>query len=335
MKNQAYLTLSLTFLGSISSSFAQSGKEVRNRIEGTDRPSVPSLATGAQSGNENTSAEATSSDTGAQRPIQLKKKGVSSYFGYDSKYFYRSNPLATDGPLKQQATGMWTNTFFAGAGLGVFDAENSVITPYIGASWTINDYIEGGLDKFNYNSTGAYALLLAQFGNGWSVRAGVSYSSDSSSENDTEDYKEYHPNIGVLKSYSVNESTTAIFDASIGMHSAESFVITGLTDGSKTASEKELSNIEYAASYALNYNVWNLVVTPKYRISYRAYDEGLNDGRDDLSHDASLKIDYPIADSLKLSFFYSYSKRNSDGTTLNYDYKSYDAGFGLGLNARF
>ena len=77
MKNQAYLTLSLTFLGSISSSFAQSGKEVRNRIEGTDRPSVPSLTTGAQSGNENTSAEATSSDTGAQRPIQLKKKGVS------------------------------------------------------------------------------------------------------------------------------------------------------------------------------------------------------------------------------------------------------------------
>ena len=88
MKNQAYLTLSLTFLSSICSSFAQTGKEVRNRIEGTDRPSVPNQATGAQSGNEDTSAEATS-DTGAQRPIQLKKKGVSSYFGYDSKYFYR------------------------------------------------------------------------------------------------------------------------------------------------------------------------------------------------------------------------------------------------------
>ena len=287
MKNQSYLSISLAFLSSICFSFAQSGKEIRNRIEGTDRPSALNQATSAQSGNENASADATSSDTGAQRPVQLKKKGVTSYLGYDSKYFYRSNPLATDGPLKQQATGMWTNTFFAGAGLGVFDAENSVITPYIGASWTINDYIEGGLDKFNYNSTGAYALLLAQFGNGWSVRAGVNYSSDRSSEKDTEDYKEYYPNIGVLKSHSVNESTTAIFDASIGMHNAESFVITGLTDGSKTASEEELSNLEYAASYALNYNVGNLVVTPKYRISYKTYDEGLNDGSDDLSHDGS------------------------------------------------
>ena len=50
--------------------------------------------------------------------------------------------------------------FFGGAGLGILETDNSVITPYIGGSWTINDYIEDQLSQFNYNSTSAYALYL-------------------------------------------------------------------------------------------------------------------------------------------------------------------------------
>jgi len=230
---------------------------------------------------------------------------------------------------------MWTNTFYAGSGLGVFDYSDSVVTPYIGGSWTTNEYVESEIDGFNYNSTGAYALLLFQYGNGWSARAGISYANDRSTEKDTEDYKEFHPNIGIMKSYSINDSATAIFDATIGRHLSESFVIEGLTSGTKTASEKELSNTEYAASYAVNYNWNDLLITPKYRISYKDYDKGLNDGRSDLSHDISLKAAYQITEAFKLSVFYSYSSRSSDGTSISYDYKSFDTGAGLGLSARF
>jgi hypothetical protein len=309
--------------------FAQSAQQVRDRIEGTERPVVPAQATGesANSG-DNTGNDIAVSDTGAQRPVQLKDRGMSSFVGYNSKYFFRSNPLSSSGELKQQATGMWTNTFFAGAGLGVFDASDAIVTPYVGVSYTINDYIKSNLSSFNYNSTGAYALLLAQFGNGWSIRGGVSYSMDRSSENDTEDYMEIYPNVGVLKSFVVNESTTAIFDASIGSHQANTETIT--SDGH----EDELSSIEYSASYALNYELMSFTIIPKYKISYKVYDEGINKNRDDMIHDINFKIEYPVSDSLKISTFYDYSTRNTEGIA-DHDFKSYDYGIILGLNARF
>lgn len=309
--------------------FAQSAQQVRDRIEGTERPVVPAQATGAStSTDDNVGSDVAVSDTGAQRPVQLNDKGMSSFVGYNSKYFFRSNPLSSSGELKQQATGMWTNTFFAGAGLGVFDASDAIITPYVGVSYTINDYIKSNLSSFNYNSTGAYALLLAQFGNGWSVRGGVSYSMDRSSENDTEDYMEIYPNVGVLKSFVVNESTTAIFDASIGSHQANTETIT--SDGH----EDELSSIEYSASYALNYELMSFNIIPKYKISYKVYDEGINKNRDDMIHDINFKIEYPVSDSLKISTFYDYSTRNTEGIA-DHDFKSYDYGIILGLNARF
>jgi hypothetical protein len=328
MKNITKYTVTLACL-SYQMIFAQSAQQVRDRIEGTERPVVPAQATGesANSG-DNTGNDIAVSDTGAQRPVQLKDRGMSSFVGYNSKYFFRSNPLSSSGELKQQATGMWTNTFFAGAGLGVFDASDAIVTPYVGVSYTINDYIKSNLSSFNYNSTGAYALLLAQFGNGWSIRGGVSYSMDRSSENDTEDYMEIYPNVGVLKSFVVNESTTAIFDASIGSHQANTETIT--SDGH----EDELSSIEYSASYALNYELMSFTIIPKYKISYKVYDEGINKNRDDMIHDINFKIEYPVSDSLKISTFYDYSTRNTDGIA-DHDFKSYDYGIILGLNARF
>jgi len=310
--------------------FAQTAKQIRDRIEGTDRPVVPAQATGESvSSGDNVGNDVAVSDTGAQRPVQLKDKGMSSFVGYNSKYFFRSNPLSSSGELKQQATGMWTNTFFAGAGLGVFDADDAIITPYVGVSYTINDYVKSELSSFNYNSTGAYALLLAQFGNGWSVRGGVSYSMDRSSELDTEDYMEIYPNVGVLKSYVVNDSTTAIFDASIGSHQANTEALP-----IAESHEEELSSIEYSASYAINYELMNFTIIPKYKISYKVYDEGVNKDRDDMIHDLNFKIEYPLSDSLKISTFYDYSTRNTEGLE-DHDFKSYDYGIILGLNARF
>lgn len=328
MKNITKYITTLAFL-STQMIFAQSAQQVRDRIEGTDRPVVPTQATGeSPSSEDNVGNDVAVSDTGAQRPVQLNDKGMSSFVGYNSKYFFRSNPLSSSGELKQQATGMWTNTFFAGAGLGVLDASDAIITPYVGVSYTINDYIKSNLSSFNYNSTGAYALLLAQFGNGWSFRGGVSYSMDRSSENDTEDYMEIYPNVGVLKSFVVNDSTTAIFDASIGSHMANTETIT--SDGH----EDELSSIEYSASYALNYELMSFTIIPKYKISYKVFDEGINKNRDDMIHDINFKIEYPLSDSLKISTFYDYSTRNTEGIA-DHDFKSYDYGIILGLNARF
>ena len=114
---------------------------------------------------------------------------------------------------------MWTNTFFGGAGLGVFDFDDAIVTPYVSGSYTINDYLEDNLDilKLNYNSTSAYALLLAQHSNGWSGRVGVSYAMDRSTEFDTRGIT-----VNISK-YWHNENirppsgTVGLFDAYVGI----------------------------------------------------------------------------------------------------------------------
>lgn len=303
----------------------QDAAKVQSRIEGTDRQQ-PAPLTGKTGGAQGSSgADAAASDTGAQRPISLKKDGISAFFGYDSKYFYRSNPLAQEGDLEQVQTAMWTNTFFGGIGLGIIETDDSVITPYLGASWTVNDYIESALESFNYNSTSAYALLLAQYGNGWSARIGVNYANDRSTEFDTEDYSEFFPNVGVMKAFAINEQTIGIFDAFLGQHST---VIVPSSGG-----EDALDNFEIAASYGLRYKQGELTLLPKYLISYKTFDNTPNSDRDDTTHNLSLKANYPIAESFDLSFFAAYTIRDSSDTSN--DYKNLDSGAGLTLNARF
>ena len=79
-------SLLLALLGSSLVSNAQTAAEAtQSRIEGTQREQ-PAPVTGQNIAAQE--AEGTSpseSDTGAQRPISLKRSGISSFFGYDTK----------------------------------------------------------------------------------------------------------------------------------------------------------------------------------------------------------------------------------------------------------
>ena len=106
-----------------------------------------------------------------------------------------------------------------------------------------------------------------------------------------------------MKAYSLNDSTTAIFDASIASHDTDSLVIAGMNPG-------KLDNLELAASYGLRHLYGDFTVSPKYKLIYKSYDTGLNDGRDDLSHVLSLNR-LSLSESFKLSAFGGFTSRDS------------------------
>lgn len=310
---------------------AQTTREAtQGRIEGTQREQPAPLTGQNANAQRSVTSDTSSSDTGAQRPISVKKSGVSAFFGYDSKIYYRDNPLSQKNILSQFKTAMWTNTFFGGAGLGVFDLDSAVVTPYIGGSFSMNDYVEDALDplKLNYNSTSAYILLLFQYSNGWSSRIGVNYAMDRSTEFDSEDYSEFAPNIGVMKSYFINASTTGIFDAYVSTHQST------IAEAFRTPKDN-MNNLELAASYAIRHSMGDFTFYPKYLISHKSFSEGTNSSRKDLTHNLSLKADYPLAESLELSVFSGYTIHESSGTKSNPDYENFDGGAGLTLTARF
>ena len=124
--------------------FSQNAANTSRRIDSSKAVEPQALQVAKQNkSKKGGSKDLSESDTGAQRPILLKTKGISAFFGYDSKYYYQSNPFATTGVLKSEiATGVWRNTFYGGAGLGVYDMDSYVLTPYIGGSWSVVDYLK-------------------------------------------------------------------------------------------------------------------------------------------------------------------------------------------------
>ena len=114
--------------------------------------------------------------------------------------------------------------FHGSAGLGVYDMDTSVVTPFIGASWSMTDFtykndneVVKDLSTLNFNTTTAYLLFLVQHESGWAFRGGL-YANDRSTETDTEEYSEIFPSVGVTKAYSISDNALGILDASFGAH---------------------------------------------------------------------------------------------------------------------
>ena len=173
----------------------------------TDRD-LPSPAMEAAQAGSGTASDVSASDTGAQRPLLLKKSGFSAQFGYDSKISYKQNPLGGPGVLDNMADAVWENRFHGRAKLGVYDMDSSVVTPFVGGSWSMTDFTFKGEDSsgiatdlsdFNFNTTTAFLLFLMQHESGWAFRGGVMYANDRSTEEDTEDYSEFYPVLGSPK----------------------------------------------------------------------------------------------------------------------------------------
>ena len=206
MKNYYLYTLllpSLLAFGNVTPQQKQSAAEAS--VTNFQSNAVP--ANNVSKGSESSGASV-SSDTGAQRPISLKKESVSFYFNYDSRYSYHSNPLLSSGPTKQQASGIWDNVFASTIGLGVFDMGDSVITPYAGGSWTLTDYSESSLNGLNRNTTNAFFLLLSNYGGGLSSKLGLNYSNVRYTQTDTEDYMDTNPYISLRYAHFLNQKTS-------------------------------------------------------------------------------------------------------------------------------
>ncbi len=329
MKNYYFLTFflpSLLAFGEVTPQQKQNAAEASvNNLPNA----VP--ATNVSNGGKSSGASV-SSDTGAQRPISLKKESVSFYFNYDSRYYYHSNPLLSSGPTKQQASGIWDNVFASTIGLGVFDMGDSVITPYAGGSWTLTDYTESALNGLNRNTTNAFFLLLSNYGGGLSSKLGLNYSNVRYTQTDTEDYMDTNPYISLRYAHFLSQETSGALELTLGTRNTSSDDFFGVTD-------KVLNRSEAVLSYALKSQLASVTVHPTYSLLYKDYDEGSNDGRKDWMHNLSLLVDYPIDDSFRLYLLGSYASQSSSGTLIsdagNNDYKYWNGGIGLGLTANF
>ena len=321
--------------------------QTQSRLDSTNRTLPSPVADAAKQKAFSKSPNTKSSDTGAQRPLLLRKSGFSASIGYSSDIAYKQNPLGAPGILDQQADAVWVNKFHGMANIGVYDLGTSVLTPFVGGSWAMTDYTYNNANEaipdlsiLNHNTTTAFLLFLLQHESGWAFRAGVMYSNDRSTEYDKEEYKEFYPSVGVTKAFTLSENLLGVLDAVIGSHYGDIEDADGPTSFSHTSDE--LDHIDATLSYSLIYSMNAITVSPGYSVSYRKYDNGFNFDRADILHNLNFTVKYPISESFELSLNSNYAKRVSDGTdeagdsykTL-YDFKKFDIGAGLSLTAKF
>ena len=323
------------FIAIFSHAFTAKGNVLRDK---TYQPEAIRVANEEKSARDN-SQDISESDTGAQRPVILKKDGISFFVGYDWKMFYQSNPTAQDLLESEVATGVWKDTLFAGTGLGIIDFDHFILTPYAGVSFSRTDYLKSVslINDLDYYSSNAYILFLAQFGNGWSAKVGTSYSSDYLKKDSEETFKEYYPNLSLLKSHSLNDSNRLFFETGIGYHYNEvdgSFQdpVTNLNDGID-----HKRNFDLFASFSWETTIGPITLLPKYKLTYRDYMNGSNKTRYDLVHDVSISISAYQNDYLKLSVNMDYVMQE-DSRSANYlpaNYENFDLGANINLMARF
>jgi hypothetical protein len=224
---------------------------------------------------------------------------------------------------------MWTNTFYTGVS-SIIESDNSAYTPFLTGSFIINDYLADELGKFNYNTTSVSTGIFSYYGGKNTYFAKVTYNMDKSTENDSEDFNEFFPEIGIITSFDVFDSLSINTTLAIGQHS------TTIDNAGGTRPEDLMDNLEI---YSLNvFSFGNSFLDDlglTYRIGYQTYENGSYSDRDDFSHSFSGRYNFTVlnADQPNLQIYSSYSIRNSNDNTFDYD--NVDAGIGISLVANF
>jgi hypothetical protein len=132
-----------------------------------------------------------------------------------------------------------------------------------------------------------------------------------------------------MKTDSLSDSLRSALELGLGYHN-NSVDPLFADDNGKDDSKR---NWDISASYSLEKTISVFTVTPKYKLTYRDYQNGSNKDRDDLVHELSATANYSVTDSLMLKLSYGYT--NQDASIDTFDYENYDAGGSLTLNARF
>ena len=270
------------------------------------------------------------SDTGAQRPVSLNDNHISGFLGFDSRYFYRSNPLFVNGDLQEKSeSDVWTNNFYTGA-FSTIETDNSAYTPFLTGSYTTYNYLTDDLETFNYRTTSIATGIFSYYGGKNTYFAKVVYNMDKSTEFSTEDFNELFSQIGFIRTFQFLDSLNMNTTVGVGQHSST------INSANDTRPEDLMDNLEI---YALNIFSFensffeNLLLT--YRVSYQSFDNGDYSDRKDLSHSFSGDYGFSFFDSDEhnLILFIACSIRNSNRDS--FDYVNVDTGGGLKFTANF
>ena len=278
------------------------------------------------------------SDVGAQSPVDVGG-AINSYGGLDLRYLYRDNALSVNEPLANAVkSGIIQHTFYAGAILPSKPLGDGVITPFIGASRTDVYHDNEDLDNFDNAAESAYVLWQYQLDQGYTVRAGVEYGRSLNTVDDTEDYRDYHTNVSLLKFIPLENGHSLLATIKTGVHRTK-VAASGFSASNRMDNWETSGSLQYAFS-----PFEKLTARPFFNLGYKKFEESTNDGRDDVTISFGVSASYDLKPWLQVVGSVVSIDRDSDGLqsagsfydpNVANEFENWDAGIGINITHSF
>jgi len=335
MKNNR-ITKILVLLASLASVtvFAQTTSATReSATQGAVKGMGPESA--KQQAKVGAKGSTSTSDAGVQQVVKKADK-FSGNVGASFSYFYRDNALSTNSTLaKYLKSGIMNISGFGSASYGNYEVLDGVFTPYAGVGASKLSHTESKLEDFDYMSQKFYVMGDWKYADGWAINPSLEYTRIESVEFNTEDYKEWYPNVSVGKSWNIDE--VSIFRAYVntGYHFSNVEAYAGTQ-----ATSDRLDN--WTNTLSLNYyrSLWMGIMGHAYSdFGWKSYSNGQNSKRDDFDKTVGGSLAYTWWDFLRLSVFATYIDRSSSDKTsaaakVN-EYDNVDTGVNLSAFYKF
>jgi hypothetical protein len=328
--------IGITFVAAFVAAMAF-GSASRAADAGTDRQALennalrggasPLQGGGRESGNSTSAA----SDTGTQRLVMKKNAILEWDGGAGFSYYYRSNPLNTNGDLaKKVRSGVFEISAYGTVSVGNYELFGGVYTPRAGYSLQNINLTERSLKFANYLSQRLFTSHELRFDNLFSVTPTLEFSNIIGTQFGTEDYQEFFPSVTFAKVLPVDDvsSVRLAYTTGYRFSSVDSLggTVPGLTANRLDNWTNSFSGV-YVRELPLGF-VWQGFVD----VSNRLFVNGQNRDRSDWLKTVGGSLSYAWK-YLRLSGFMTYSQRSS--TDVVNDYKNLDIGLSSSVFVSF
>ncbi len=277
------------------------------------------------------------SDVGAQTPVEVGG-AVSSYAGVDLRYLYRDNSLSVPGPTNIIKSGIIMHTFYAGAILPSKPLGSGVLTPFMGVSRTDVHHDNEDLEVFDNAAESAYLLWQYQLAGGYTLRAGMEVGRSLNTEANTQDCRDYHTNVALLKFIPLENGHSLLATIKTGVHRTK-------VAASGSSASNRLDNWETSGSLQYAFSPFEkLTARPFFNLGYKKFEESANDGRDDVTISFGVSASYDVKPWLQVVGSVVSIDRDSDGLqsagsfydpNMANEFDNWDAGIGINITHSF
>jgi len=331
------LVLCATFITSVA--LGQGAEDRRSVVEAQSSRLSQLLRDGTQKPAV-VGASVASSDVGLQQLVEERETGIAVETGVTTSYMYRSNPLSTNGELATHIKSPVVDaTGFVALSLGAHDFLGGVFIPRIALSYYALEHAKTELRLADFTSTRVSLLGDLKYPNGWSVSPSIEYSNIIGSLWDTEDYREYYPNLAISKVWSLDNKSAlrAVFNTGYHLSRVEELgAAIGVPIPGGTSDRLDNWTNSLGLAYS-RYLFTGLQFVGFGEIASKRYSNGSNQNRSDWTRSIGSSLTYALIErkwiSWRISIFGNYISR--DSSNVDYKYSNLDLGASTGVSLSF